>query len=65
MLYFRSGLKKWSCGRVARQSSAKAPTPVRIWSGPRKIKSSVKVAFFIVQCKPCSILEYRKFSKSL
>ena len=28
--------KKWSCGRVARQSSAKAFTPVRIWSGPQK-----------------------------
>ena len=27
-----------SCGRVARQSSAKAFTPVRIWSGPLIIK---------------------------
>ena len=27
-------LLSWSCGRVARQSSAKASTPVRIWSGP-------------------------------
>ena len=26
-----------SCGRVARQSSAKAFTPVRIWSGPHRI----------------------------
>jgi hypothetical protein len=26
---------KWSCGRVARQSSAKAPTAVRIRSGPQ------------------------------
>ena len=36
MLYFRTGFKKGSCGRVARQSSAKAPTAVRIRSGPRK-----------------------------
>lgn len=34
MLYFRTGFKKGSCGRVARQSSAKAPTAVRIRSGP-------------------------------
>ncbi len=26
---------KWSCSRVARHSSAKAATPVRIWSGPQ------------------------------
>ena len=34
MLYFCTGFKKGSCGRVARQSSAKAPTAVRIRSGP-------------------------------
>ena len=29
-----AAIQKRSCGRVARQSSAKASTPVRIWSGP-------------------------------
>ncbi len=40
---------KWSCGRVARQSSAKASTAVRIRSGPPKnAKSTSKGCFFVV-----------------
>jgi hypothetical protein len=34
---------------VARQSSAKASTPVRIWSGPQlKLKAGLTLAFFII-----------------
>ncbi len=45
-LYFCT--PKWSCGRVARQSSAKASTAVRIRSGPPKIqKSTSKGCFFV------------------
>lgn len=40
--------KKWSCGRAARQSSAKAPTPVQIWSGPRNQGSRKRGPFFIL-----------------
>ena len=39
---------KWSCGRVARQSSAKASTAVRIRSGPPKnAKAPQKGAFLL------------------
>ncbi len=38
--------QNWSCGRVARQSSAKAPTAVRIRSGPL-LKGYHTIAFFV------------------
>jgi hypothetical protein len=37
---------RWSCGRVARQSSAKASTAVRIRSRPLKFKSLQFGGFF-------------------
>jgi|SRR5580692_1613462 hypothetical protein len=36
--------KKWFCGRVARQSSAKASTAVRIRSEPRNVTHYQKIA---------------------
>jgi hypothetical protein len=36
LLLYKTCFYTRSCGRVARQSSAKASTPVRIWSGPQK-----------------------------
>jgi hypothetical protein len=36
-------ISKWSCSRVARQSSAKASTPVRIRSGPPTIETSLRI----------------------
>ena len=35
-------------GRAARQRSAKPPTPVRIWSKPRKVPRPVPIAIGIV-----------------
>ena len=47
-LRWTSGRKIGSCGRAARQSSAKAPTPVRIWTGPLETpKQSFRGFLFI------------------
>lgn len=67
MLYFRTGFKKGSCGRVARQSSAKAPTAVRIRSGPQKKGNNrTGYSFFYVfeehiLSKPCTGLKCNQF----
>ena len=36
----------WSCGRVARQSSAKASTAVRIRSGPQREGKTPSLFFY-------------------
>jgi hypothetical protein len=41
-----AAIQKRSCGRVARQSSAKARTAVRIRSGPQQVKDYGDVILF-------------------
>ncbi len=52
---FSHSQKKWSCGRVARQSSAKASTAVRIRSGPQKKELKISIPFFMYLFGECHI----------